>query len=85
MAGTDQALSNPCHICLKPNNLVSYLFLLFHFTDEETEAQRGTVTCPNVTQLEVVEPRLESWLVGLQRPTFLPLVLLLPSQSLLVV
>ena len=56
-----------------------------HFTDEETEAQRGTMTCLNITRLEEVEPRLESQLVDLPRPIFLALVFRLPSQSLQVV
>lgn len=50
-----------------------------HFTDEETKAQRGAMTCSNGMQLEVVESSLESMLFGL------PIVLLplcLPSRSL---
>lgn len=39
--------------------------------EEKTEARSGARTCPNVTQLEGVEPNLESKLVGLPRPVFL--------------
>ena len=50
-----------------PEHLLSLSYLTFgpmledenypHFTDEETEAQRGALTCPNVTQ-PVVAPSL---------------------------
>ena len=50
-----------------------------HFADEETEAQRGAMTRPNVSQLEVVEPSWESRLFGRPSQCSFHAVFLLPS------